>query len=80
MDGVDFLAVGNGIRGGLFHQEELAGGAAGPQLAGLSYQYLVEEMRRYGKAERTNSADMTNLMKAISPADREAMARYISSL
>jgi cytochrome c553 len=62
------------------HLQNFVGGAAGPRLAGQSYQYLVEEMRRYGKAERTNSADMTNLMKAISPAEQEAMARYISGL
>ena len=107
MDGVDPLAVGNGVRSGLFHEQELAGavrwrrrpsppalaavcqvchqqnfvgGLAGPRLAGQSQEYLVEAMRRFAEGERTNSADMMNLMKALSPADREAMARYISSL
>jgi hypothetical protein len=37
-------------------------------------------MSRYADGERTNSADMTNLMKALPPAEREAMARYISGL
>jgi cytochrome c553 len=62
------------------HQQNFVGGAAGPRLAGQSYEYLVEAMRRFAEGERTNSADMANLMKAISPADREAVARYISSL
>jgi cytochrome c553 len=62
------------------HQQNFVGGLAGPRLAGQSYEYLVEAMRRFAEGERTNNADMMNLMKAILPADREAMARYISSL
>jgi cytochrome c553 len=62
------------------HQQNFVGGLAGPRLAGQSYDYLVEAMRRFAEGERTNNADMMNLMKAILPADREAMARYISSL
>jgi hypothetical protein len=37
-------------------------------------------MRRFADGERTNNGDMTKIMAAISPADREAMARYISGL
>jgi cytochrome c553 len=62
------------------HQQNFAGGVPAPRLAGQSYEYLVEAMRRYAEGERTNSADMANLMKALSPAEREAMARYISGL
>ena len=62
------------------HQPNFVGGLPAPRLAGQSYEYLVEAMRRYAEGERTNSADMTNLMKALSPAEREAMARYISAL
>ena len=62
------------------HQQNFVGGLAAPRLAGQSQEYLVEAMRRFAEGERTNSADMMNLMKALSPADREAMARYISSL
>jgi cytochrome c553 len=62
------------------HQQNFVGGLPAPRLAGQSYEYLVEAMRRYAEGERTNSADMTNLMKALSPAEREAMARYISAL
>ena len=49
-----------------------------PRLAGQSYGYLVETMRRYAEGERKNNADMTKIMQAISPADREAIARYIA--
>jgi cytochrome c553 len=57
-----------------------AEGVTTPRLAGQSYEYLVESMRRFADGERTNNADMVQIMKAISPADREAMARYLSSL
>jgi cytochrome c553 len=67
------------------HQQDFLGapraeGMATPRLAGQSYEYLVEAMRRFADGERTNNADMVQIMKAISPADREAMARYLSSL
>jgi cytochrome c553 len=62
------------------HQQDFIGGLPGPRLAGQRYEYLVEVMRRYAEGERTNNADMVNLMKPLSPAEREAMARYISGL
>jgi cytochrome c553 len=62
------------------HQPNLAGGLPAPRLAGQSYEYLIEAMRRYAGGERKNSADMIRIMGAISPADREAVARYISGL
>ena len=62
------------------HQQNFSGGLPAPRLAGQSYDYLVEAMRRFAEGERTNNADMMNMMKAISPADREAMAHYISGL
>jgi cytochrome c553 len=57
-----------------------AEGVTTPRLAGQSYEYLVESMRRFADGERTNNADMVQIMKGISPADREAMARYLASL
>jgi cytochrome c553 len=57
-----------------------AEGVTTPRLAGQTYEYLVEAMRRFADGERTNNADMVMIMKAISPADREAMARYLSAL
>ena len=62
------------------HQQDFVGGLPGPRLAGQSYEYLVEAMRRYAGNERTNNADMVKLMEALSPADRDAMARYMSGL
>jgi hypothetical protein len=37
-------------------------------------------MRRYAEGERTNNADMMKIMEALSPVEREAIARYISGL
>jgi cytochrome c553 len=62
------------------HQENFQGGLPAPRLAGQRYEYLIESMRRYADGERTNSPEMLAIMKALSPADRETMARYISGL
>src|SRR5258708_129917 len=62
------------------HQQNLAGGLPAPRLAGQRYEYLVESMRRYPQSDRTNHAEIMNMMKALSPAERDAMARYISGL
>jgi cytochrome c553 len=67
------------------HQQNYLGavqaeGVTTPRLAGQTYEYLVESMRRFADGERTNNADMVQIMKGISPADREAMARYLSAL
>jgi cytochrome c553 len=62
------------------HQQNFVGGLPGPRLAGQSYEYLVEAMNRFASGERTNNADMVKIMEAISPAERDAMARYISGL
>ncbi|HEX5280759.1 MAG TPA: c-type cytochrome [Micropepsaceae bacterium] len=55
-------------------------GAPTPRLAGQSYEYLISAMNRFANGERTNNADMVQIMKGISPANRDAMARYLSSL
>jgi cytochrome c553 len=67
------------------HQQNYLGavqaeGVTTPRLAGQTYEYLVEAMRRFADGERTNNADMVQIMKGIPAADREAMARYLSSL
>ncbi len=67
------------------HQQNFLGavqaeGKATPRLAGQSYEYLVEAMRRFADGERTNDPDMVQIMKGFSPAQRDAMARYLSSL
>jgi cytochrome c553 len=62
------------------HQQNFVGGLPGPRLAGQTYEYLLEAMNRFAAGERANNADMVKIMEAISPAEREAMARYISGL
>jgi cytochrome c553 len=57
-----------------------ADGMVAPRLAGQSYEYLVESMRRFAAGERKNHAIMAKMMAAMSAADREAMARYLSGL
>ena len=62
------------------HQQNLVGGLPGPRLAGQTYEYLIDAMNRFAVGERTNNPDMVKIMEAVSPAEREAMARYISGL
>ncbi|MBO0750676.1 MAG: c-type cytochrome [Bradyrhizobiaceae bacterium] len=62
------------------HQQNFVGGLPAPRLAGQSYEYLVEAMRSFAEGERTNNADMVKIMQELSPAKREEIARYISSL
>jgi cytochrome c553 len=57
-----------------------AEGMTTPRLAGQNYEYLLESMRKFADGERTNNGDMVQIMKAISPADRDAMARYLAGL
>jgi len=51
-----------------------------PRLAGLSYEYLVQEMREFARNERTNNLDMPGFMRALTEPERNAIARYLSSL
>jgi cytochrome c553 len=62
------------------HGQNFVGGLAAPRLAGQTYGYLVESMRRYAEGERKNNTDMMRMMEAVSPSEREAIAKYISSL
>ena len=62
------------------HQPNFVGALPAPRLAGQSYEYLVEAMRSFAEGDRTNNADMVKIMQELSPAQREAIARYISSL
>ncbi len=62
------------------HQPNFVGGPPAPRLAGQSYEYLVAAMRGFADGGRTNNADMVKLMQELSPAEREAIAHYISGL
>ena len=62
------------------HQPNFVGALPAPRLAGQSYEYLVEAMRSFAEGDRTNNADMVKIMQELSTAQRETIARYISSL
>ena len=62
------------------HQPNFEGGPPAPRLAGLSYEYLVQEMREFASGERANNLDMPGFMRALPEAERDAMARYLSAL
>jgi cytochrome c553 len=64
----------------LCHQPNFEGGAPAPRLAGLSTDYLLAAMNSFADGSRTNNGDMPGFMKALSAADRDAMAKYIAGL
>ena len=74
------IAVCQACHGTDFVGPRQAQGMATPRLAGQSYEYLVEAMRRFAEGEWKSNATMMRMMAAISPADRETMARYLSGL
>lgn len=62
------------------HGEHFEGTAAGPRLAGLSYQYLVASMQSFADGARTNNLDMPGFMKALTENQRQAIAHYLAAL
>ena len=64
----------------LCHQPKFEGGAPAPRLAGLSYEYLLGAMNSFADGSRTNNLDMPGFMKALPPAERDAMAKYLAGL
>lgn len=62
------------------HQPRFQGGMPAPRLAGLSYEYLVSAMRAFATGQRTNNLDMPRFMRMLSDRERQAIARYLSSL
>jgi cytochrome c553 len=62
------------------HQANFEGGPPAPRLAGQKYEYLLQAMNSFANEERTNSVDMMKLMKALTPGEREAIARYLAAL
>ena len=62
------------------HQPNFEGGPPAPRLAGLSYEYLVAVIRSFAVDERTNNGDMPKFMRALTDSERDAMARYLSTL
>jgi cytochrome c553 len=62
------------------HQEKFVGGLPAPRLAGQSYEYLLAAMNSFADDKRTNSQDMATLMKGLSAAQRQEMAKYLAGL
>jgi cytochrome c553 len=62
------------------HQQNFEGGAPAPRLAGLSYEYLSAQMNAFANDTRTNNGDMPKIMKALTQAERDAMAKYLAGL
>jgi cytochrome c553 len=62
------------------HQPNFEGGMPAPRLAGLSYEYLVQEMREFAADERSNNLDMPKFMRMLTERERNAIARYLSAL
>jgi cytochrome c553 len=62
------------------HQAKFEGGPPAPRLAGLSYEYLLAAMNGFADGSRTNNLDMPTLMKALTPADRDAIAKYLAAM
>jgi len=62
------------------HAMTFEGAPSGPRLKGQSYEYLIAQMNQFANDIRTNNEDMPKVMKALSQADREAMAKYIAGL
>jgi cytochrome c553 len=62
------------------HGQNFEGDAAGPRLAGLSYEYLLGAMDSFADGKRTNNLDMPGFMKTLTESQREAIARYLSAL
>ena len=62
------------------HQQNFVGGLPAPRLAGQKYEYLVAAMRDYAEGKRTNNTEMMRMMEAVSPDERDAIARYLSGL
>jgi len=62
------------------HQPNFEGGMPAPRLAGLSYEYLVGEMREFATGERANNLDMPKFMQVLPEPERDAIARYLAAL
>ena len=62
------------------HQPNFEGGLPAPRLAGQSYDYLLSAMNNFADGTRDNNMDMVKLMQATTPEQRQAFARYLSSL
>jgi len=62
------------------HLDHFQGDSSVPRLAGLSREYLAQQMNDFRTRARGNNPGMSDLMLAISPDDIAALAEYLSGL
>ena len=62
------------------HQEGFLGDGTQPRLAGQVGKYLDKTMTDFRSGARGNNPGMTDLMKAITPADSAALAAWLGAM
>lgn len=62
------------------HMDQFQGASVVPRLAGQSQTYLIAQMTNFRSGARANNPGMTSLMKAASPADLEALSKFVAGL
>lgn len=62
------------------HLDQLQGDGTTARLAGQQREYLKKTMSAFRDGTRGNNPGMSDLMKAISPDDIEAISQYLASL
>jgi cytochrome c553 len=62
------------------HQEGFIGDGTQPRLAGQVRAYLEKTMSDFRSGARGNNPGMTDLMKAITPADSAALAAWLGAI
>jgi cytochrome c553 len=62
------------------HQEGFLGDGTQPRLAGQVRGYLEKTMTDFRSGARGNNPGMTDLMKAITPADTAALAAWLAGM
>jgi cytochrome c553 len=62
------------------HQEGFVGDSTQPRLAGRADKYLEKTMTDFRSGARGNNPGMTDLMKAITPADSAALAAWLGAM
>ena len=62
------------------HQEGFLGDSTQPRLAGQVRAYLEKTMTDFRSGARGNNPGMTDLMKAITPADSAALAAWLAGM
>jgi cytochrome c553 len=62
------------------HLDHFQGDSTVPRLAGLSREYLTQQMNDFRTRARGNNPGMSDLMLATAPDDIAALAEYLSGL